>query len=92
MIVPYMLVRKYLAIPRESTDERSTLLMNFHDMLVQIGFLEFKVIENEKQSRLAIYGRETNPSEKVNMRDCKSDLCKRALAVLEVAFNPLGDT
>jgi hypothetical protein len=58
MIVPYMLVRKPLATPRESTDEGSALLMNCLNMLVQIGFLEFKVIENEKQSSSAIYCRD----------------------------------
>ena len=52
MIVPYTLVRKLLAAPRESTCERSTLLMNCLNMLVQIGFLKFKVIENENRAVL----------------------------------------
>lgn len=43
MVVPYMLVRKTLATPRESTYKGSLLLMDCFHMLVQIGFLQFKV-------------------------------------------------
>lgn len=43
MIVPYMLVRKPLATPRELAHKRPTLLMDCLNMLVQIGFLQFQV-------------------------------------------------
>lgn len=39
MIVPYVLVRKPLATPRELAHKRTTLLMYRLNMLVQIGFL-----------------------------------------------------
>jgi hypothetical protein len=43
MIVPYVLVRKPLATPRELAHKRTTLLMYRLNMLVQIGFLQFHV-------------------------------------------------
>jgi len=43
MDVPYMLVRKLLATPRELANERSALLMDRLNMLLQIGFLQFQV-------------------------------------------------
>ena len=52
MIVPYMLVRKLLAAPRESTCERATLLMNCLNMLVQIGFLKFKILRMKNRAVL----------------------------------------
>lgn len=48
MVVPYMLVRKTLATPRESTYKGSLLLMDCFHMLVQIGFLQFKVPKKKK--------------------------------------------
>ena len=43
MDVPHMLVRKLLATPRELANERSALLMDRLNMLLQIGFLQFQV-------------------------------------------------
>ena len=43
MDVPYMLVRKLLATPRELAHERSALLVDSLNMLLQIGFLQFQV-------------------------------------------------
>jgi hypothetical protein len=43
MDVPYMLVRKLLATPRELAHERSALLVDRLNMLLQIGFLQFQV-------------------------------------------------
>lgn len=64
MVVPYMLVRKTLATPRESTYKGSLLLMDCFHMLVQIGFLQFKVPPTppkkkmKRMERFAIYWKE----------------------------------
>lgn len=97
MVVPYMLVRKTLATPRESTYKGSLLLMDCFHMLVQIGFLQFKVPKKKKIEKDGTICNLLERNKKIlwnriNPERLKSYLWKWQLAVLEVASNPLSNT